>query len=157
MTETVKAPHVYPILRNLQYSPLKKGEEQYIVLWDPSGLSAEKLLIPLNYFYMFQFFDGEHSLEQVGAEYLKKYGEFIMPDRLVRLVSDLDEKLFLEGERYNQARAEALAAYRSHPVREAVFAGKSYEADVETLRKQVAGFFESKEDPGYKDDPYRPY
>ena len=117
------------------------------MLWDPSGLSSEKLVIPLNYFYLFQFFDGEHSLEQVGAEYLKKYGEFMMPDRLVRLVSDLDEKLFLEGERYEQARAEALAAYRSHPVREAVFAGKSYEADLETLRKQMAGFFESKEGP----------
>ena len=137
----------FPLLRNLQYSPLKQGEEQYIVLWDPSGLSSEKLVIPLNYFYMFQFFDGEHSLEQVGAEYLKKYGEFMMPDRLVRLVSDLDEKLFLEGERYEQARAAALTAYRSHPVREAVFAGKSYDADLETLKKQMAGFFESKEGP----------
>ena len=46
----------YPILRNLQYSPLKQGEEQYIVLWDPTGLSAEKLVLPLNYFYLFQFF-----------------------------------------------------------------------------------------------------
>ena len=28
---------------------MKQGEEQYIVLWDPSGLSAEKLIIPLNF------------------------------------------------------------------------------------------------------------
>ncbi|MDR4495023.1 MAG: hypothetical protein R3B74_11480 [Nitrospirales bacterium] len=39
----------YPLLRNLQYSPLKQGEEQYIVLWDPSGLSTEKLVLPLNF------------------------------------------------------------------------------------------------------------
>jgi len=146
-TVSSKDPINYPILRNLQYSPLKQGEEPYIVLWDPSGLSSEKLVIPLNYFYMFQFFDGEHSLEQVGAEYLKKYGEFIMPDRLIRLVSDLDEKLFLEGDRYDQARAKALTAYRSQPVRQAVFAGKSYEADLETLKVQVNSFFESKEGP----------
>ena len=39
-TETVeKDSKNYPILRNLQYSPLKQGEEQYIVLWDPTGLS----------------------------------------------------------------------------------------------------------------------
>ena len=58
-TETVeKDSKNYPILRNLQYSPLKQGEEQYIVLWDPTGLSAEKLVLPLNYFYLFQFFDG---------------------------------------------------------------------------------------------------
>ena len=62
-TETVeKNSKNYPILRNLQYSPLKQGEEQYIVLWDPSGLSSEKLVLPLNFFYLFQFFDGEHSL-----------------------------------------------------------------------------------------------
>ena len=47
MTETVKDPSMYPTLRNLQYSPLKQGEEQYIVLWDPTGLSSEKLVIPL--------------------------------------------------------------------------------------------------------------
>ena len=142
-----KDPINYPVLRNLQYSPLKQGDEQFIVLWDPSGLSSEKLVIPLNYFYMFQFFDGEHSLEQVGAEYLKKYGDFMMPDRLVRLVTDLDEKLFLEGEHYDQAKAKALSAYRNQAVRQAAFAGKSYEADRESLAKQINGFFESKEGP----------
>ena len=141
MTVSTKDQKEFPVLRNLQYSPLKQGDEQYVVLWDPSGLSSEKLVIPLNYFYLFQFFDGEHSLEQVGAEYLKKYGEFLMPDRLVRLVSDLDEKLFLEGERCDQAKAEATTAYRSHPVRQAAFAGRSYEGNAEALEKQINGFF----------------
>lgn len=150
MSQTVKDPKNYPILRNLQYSPLKQGEEQYIVLWDPTGLSSEKLVIPLNYFYLFQFFDGEHSLEQIGAEYLNKYGEFMMPDRLVRLIFDLEEKLFLEGERSEQAKAQALSAYRELPIRKAVFAGKCYEADPEKLRQQIDGFFDSKEGPEQK-------
>ncbi len=119
----------YPILRNLQYSPLKQGEEQYIVLWDPTGLSSEKLVLPLNYFYLFQFFDGEHSLEQVGGEYLKKYGEFLMPDQISKLVADLDEKLFLEGDRLKQVQKQAFEAYRKLAVRPMAFAGKQYEAD----------------------------
>jgi MEMO1 family protein len=138
----------YPILRNLQYSPLKQGDEQYIVLWDPTGLSAEKLVVPLNFFYLFQFFDGEHSLEQVGAEYLKKYGEFLMPDRLNQLVSDLDEKLFLEGERARQAQQNALEAYRKSAVRSMAFAGKQYEADPVQLRVQLDAYYQSKEGPG---------
>ena len=150
MTVSTKDQKEFPVLRNLQYSPLKQGDEQYVVLWDPSGLSSEKLVIPLNYFFLFQFFDGDHSLEQVGAEYLKKYGEFLMPDRLVRLVSDLDEKLFLEGERCDQAKAEATAVYRNNPVRQAAFAGRSYEGDAVALGKQVNGFFESKEGPENK-------
>ncbi len=147
-TETVeKDSKNYPILRNLQYSPLKQGEEQYIVLWDPSGLSSEKLVLPLNFFYLFQFFDGEHSLEQVGAEYLKKYGEFMMPDRLTKLVSDLDEKLFLEGERLKQVQAQAFEAYRKLESRPMAFAGQQYESDPAKLRAQIDGFYSSKEGP----------
>lgn len=137
----------FPILRNLQYSPLKQGDEQYIVLWDPTGLSAERLVLPLNYFYLVQFFDGEHSLEQVGAEYLKKYGEFMMPDRLNKLVGDLEEKLFLEGARAEQAQREALEAYRKQDARPMAFAGKQYEADPVKLRAQLDSFYQSKEGP----------
>ncbi len=148
MTEQMNHPKPYPALRNIQYSPMKQGEEHYIVLWDPSGLSSEKLIIPLNFFYLFQFLDGEHSLEQIGVEYLKKYGEFLMPDKLERLIADLDEKLFLEGDRYEAAKADAVRAYRDAPTRKPCFAGKSYEADPQKLREQLDGFFASKEGPG---------
>lgn len=147
MTEQGNNPKPYPALRNIQYSPMKEGEEHYIILWDPSGLSAEKLIIPLNLFYLFQFLDGEHSPEQIGVEYLKKYGEFLLPDKIDRLIADLDEKLFLEGDRYEAAKASALQAYREAPTRKPRFAGKSYEDDPQKLREQVAGFFTSKEGP----------
>lgn len=147
MSEPVKDPKSYPSLRNIQYSPMQQGEEQYIVLWDPSGLSAEKLIIPLNFFFLFQFLDGEHSLEQVGVEYLKKYGEFLMPDKLDKLIADLDQKLFLEGDRYETTKVAALKAYHEAPTRKPAFAGKSYEEDPEKLREQIAGFFTSKEGP----------
>lgn len=155
MTESAQTSRPFPHLRNLQFSPLKEGEEQYVVLWDPSGLSTEKLIVPLSYFYLLQFFDGEHSLEQVSAEYLKKFGEFLVPDRLERLVADLDGKLFLEGERVEAARQAALAAYQEEPVRKAVFAGKSYEADPDKLAAQIKGFFTSKEGPGRKDSEHK--
>ncbi len=147
MTAQGNEPTSYPAIRNIQYSPMKQGEEHYIVLWDPSGLSSEKLIIPLNFFYLFQFLDGEHSLEQIGVEYLKKYGEFLMPDKLERLIADLDDRLFLEGERYEAANARALKAYREAPTRKPCFAGKSYEADPQKLWEQLAGFFTSKEGP----------
>jgi len=155
MTGSVKSSKQFPVLRNLQYSPFKEGEDQYILLWDPTGLGADKLIVPLSYFYLLQFFDGGHSLEQVAAEYLKKFGEFLVPDRLERLVADLDGKLFLEGEKVEAARQAALAAYRAAPVRTAVFTGKSYEADPDKLATQIAGFFSSKEGPGRKDSAHK--
>lgn len=139
-----------PLLRNLQFSPFKEAEEQFVVLWDPSGLSAERLVVPLTYFYLFQFFDGEHSLDQIAAQYLKKFGEFFMPDRLEKLVAELDAKLFLEGERVEAARRAADEAYRALPVRKPVYAGKSYEADPNKLQAQLDGFYSSKEGPEIK-------
>jgi AmmeMemoRadiSam system protein B len=141
------SPQQRPLLRNLQFSPLKEGEEQYVVLWDPSGLSAERLIVPLNYFYLFQFFDGEHSLDQIAGQYLKKFGEFFMPDRLGKLVADLDAKLFLEGERVEAARRAADEAYRAMPLRKPVYAGKSYESDGQKLQAQIDGFYSSPEGP----------
>lgn len=149
-TGTAKDPKQYPILRNLQFSPIKEGEEQYIVLWDPSGLSKEKLVLPLNYFFIIQHFDGDHSLHEIGALYLKRFGEFLMPGKVEQLVGDLEAKLFLEGDRTEGAKAQARHAYREAAVRPAGFAGKSYEADSGQLKKQIDGFFSSKEGPDFK-------
>ena len=149
-TETARDPEQYPVLRNLQFSPIKEGEDQFIVLWDPSGLSKEKLVLPLNYFFIVQHFDGEHSLQQIGAMYLKRFGEFLMPNKVEQLVADLDAKLFLEGEGTDSARKQAQAAYRQALLRQAQFAGRSYETDGAKLEKQINGFFSSKEGPDFK-------
>ena len=149
-TDAAKDPKQFPVLRNLQFSPIKEGEEQYIVLWDASGLSREKLVLPLNYFFIIQHFDGDHSLQQIGALYLKRFGEFLMPGKVEQLVADLEAKLFLEGDRTEGAKAQARHAYREAAVRPAGFAGKSYEADKGQLKKQIDGFFSSKEGPDFK-------
>lgn len=147
---TAKDPKQYPVLRNLQFSPVKEGEEQYVVLWDPSGLSKEKLVLPVNYFFILQHFDGDHSLQDIGALYLKRFGEFLMPGKVEQLVGDLEAKLFLEGDRTESAKEQARVAYRQAAVRPAAFAGKSYEADRVQLKKQIDGFFSSKEGPAFK-------
>lgn len=149
-TGTAKDPKHYPVLRNLQFSPVKEGEEQYVVLWDPSGLSKEKLVLPLNYFFIIQHFDGDHSLQEIGALYLKRFGEFLLPAKVEQLVVDLEAKLFLEGDLTEGAKEQLRAAYRQAAVRPAVFAGKGYEAESAQLKKQIDGFFSSKEGPDFK-------
>lgn len=145
-----KDPTQYPVLRNLQFSPIKQGEDQLIVLWDPSGLSKEKLVLPLNLFFIVQHFDGEHSIQNIGTLYLKRFGEFLLPSKLEQLILDLEQKLFLESPRTEMARQQARLEYRQQTMRPAVFAGRSYEADGAKLRKQVDGFFSSGEGPDFK-------
>lgn len=151
MTSSVtKDPTQYPVLRNLQFSPIKQGEDQLIVLWDPSGLSKEKLVLPLNFFFIVQHFDGEHSIQDIGALYLKRFGEFLLPSKVEQLVADLEQNLFLEGERTESARQQARRDYRLQSMRPAAFAGRNYEADGAKLKKQVDGFFSSGEGPDFK-------
>jgi len=121
-----------------------------MVLWDPSGLSPEKLVLPLNFFFIVQHFDGDHSIQEIGALYLKRFGEFLLPSKVEQLVADLDQKLFLEGPRTEAARQQARSEYRQRPFRPAVFAGRSYEADGAKLLKQIDGFFTSSEGPDFK-------
>lgn len=149
-TRAAKDPKHYPVLRNLQFSPIKQGEEQYIVLWDPTGLGKEKLVLPLNYFFIVQHFDGAHSLMDISALYLKRFGEFLMPGKVEQLVADLDQKLFLESERAEEARVQVRNEYRQAPLRPPLFAGRSYEADGAKLKKQIDGFFTSSEGPDFK-------
>ena len=149
-SSVVKDSTQYPVLRNLQFSPIKQGEDQLIVLWDPSGLSKEKLVLPLNFFFIVQHFDGEHSIQDIGALYLKRFGEFLMPNKVEQLVADLDQKLFLESPRAETARQQAQVTYRQQAIRPASFAGRSYEADGGKLRKQIDGFFTSGEGPDFK-------
>ena len=80
---------------------------------------------------------------------MKRFGEFLMPNKVEQLLADLDTKLFLEG-RTEQAKQQALAAYRQAPSRSPQFAGRGYEADPAKLRAQINSFFVSKEGPEVK-------
>jgi len=119
-------------------------------LRDPQGISDGILFLPPNIFYLVQFLDGAHTRNQIAGEYLKRFGELLMPNWVDKFLADLDEKLFLEGERFETVKQSLVKAYRAEPARPAVFAGKSYEADPEKLKAQLGGFFSSKEGPGTK-------
>ena len=140
----------YPKLRNLEFFPVREGETQSVGLRDPQGISDGILFLPPNIFYLVQFLDGAHTRNQLAGEYLKRFGELLMPNWVDKFLADLDEKLFLEGERFEAAKKAFVETYRAEPVRPAMFAGKSYEADPEKLKQQLDGFFRSKEGPGGK-------
>lgn len=138
----------HPKLRNLEFFPVREGETQSVGLRDPQGISDGILFLPPNIFYLVQFLDGAHTRNQIAGEYLKRFGELLMPNWVDKFLADLDEKLFLEGERFEAARKRMVDAYRAEPVRPAVFAGKSYDADPEKLKAQLDGFFRPPEGPG---------
>ena len=138
----------YPKLRNLEFFPVREGETQSVGLRDPQGISKEILFLPPNVFYLIQFLDGQHTRNQIAGEYLKRFGELLLPNWVDKFLAELDEKLFLEGDRFDTTQKALAEAYRKETVRPAAHAGKSYDADPEKLDAQLEEYFKSKEGPG---------
>ena len=138
----------YPKLRNLEFFPVREGETQSVGLRDPQGISKEILFLPPNVFYLIQFLDGQHSRNQIAGEYLKRFGELLLPNWVDKFLTELDEKLFLEGERLDTAKKALAEAYRKETIRPAAHAGKSYDADPQKVEAQLDECFRSKEGPG---------
>ena len=119
-----------------------------LCLQDPQNISDKTLFLPPPLYFIISLFDGQHSLVDIQAEYMRKFGQFLYTEKLGEIIGQLDENLFLEGERFGQALRQVEEAFKEASVREAVFAGKSYEKEPDRLRSQMEGYFQEPEGPG---------
>jgi hypothetical protein len=133
----------YPKLRPVEALP---AQQNMICLRDPQGFSDRLLLIPPPLFFVVSLFDGRHSVLDIQAEYTRRFGELLFSDKIREIIGQLDEALFLESERFQQARA--VEEFRAAEVREATHAGVSYEADPHKLEEQLGAFFTGPGGPG---------
>ncbi|MCK5421353.1 MAG: AmmeMemoRadiSam system protein B, partial [Deltaproteobacteria bacterium] len=99
-------------------------------------------------FFVITLFDGKHSLLDIKAEYMRKYGEMLFTENLEEIVKQLDDNYLLENERYEAYRREMEDEFRKADLRPAIFAGKSYESDSQKLMQQLETYFVSPQGPG---------
>ncbi len=138
----------YPKLRNINAFPIRDSGKTLLCLQDPQNVSEKALFLSPPLYFIVSLFDGKHSILDIQAEYMRKFGEFLYTEKLREIVGQLDEGLFLEGERFQKALRQKEQGFRKASFREAVFAGKSYEADAGKLRAQIDGYFEAADGPG---------
>lgn len=72
---------------------------------------------------------------------MRRFGDFLFKEKIEEIINQLDENLFLEGERFRKALIEKEDVFKKSSVREAQFAGKSYEKEADRLKIQLAGYF----------------
>jgi AmmeMemoRadiSam system protein B len=119
-----------------------------LCLQDPQNISEKALFLPIPLYFIVSLFDGQHSILDIQAEYMRKFGEFLYTEKLQEIISQLDVALFLEGERFQEALRQKERDFKKASSRQAVFAGKSYEADPDRLRVQLEGYFRGREGTG---------
>lgn len=138
----------YPKLRQIDAFPLETSGRKTIGLRDPSSLDDKAVVVSQPTFFVITLFDGKHSLLDIKAEYMRKYGEMLFTENLEEIVKQLDDNYLLENERYEAYRRGMEDEFRKADLRPAIFAGKSYESDSQKLVQQLETYFVSPQGPG---------
>ena len=137
----------YPKLRNINVFPVQSSGQTLLCLQDPQNISEKALFLSPPLYFIVSLFDGQHSILDIQAEYMRRFGEFLYTEKLQEIISQLDEALFLEGERFQEALRQKEEEFKKASSREAVFTGKSYEGDPDRLRAQLEGYFTRTDGP----------
>ena len=88
-----------------------------LLLRDPLRLSVAQIAIPRPLGLLLGLMDGTRDEAGLEAALQVRVGVVLAPGLLAKLLADLDEVYLLDNERFAQARAEALRAYREAPFR----------------------------------------
>ena len=138
----------YPKLRNINIFPVQISGQTLLCLQDPQNISEKTIFFPPSLYFIVSLFDGQHSILDIQAEYMRRSGEFLFTEKIQEIIGQLEENLYLEGDQFQEAWREKEESFIKAPVREAAFAGKSYEKDPERLRIQLEGYFSGSDGPG---------
>ncbi len=106
-----------PTLRPLEAVPLEQDGQQWIALHDPSGLSPPQVAVSPVAFFIITHFDGQHSLADIQAAFIKRFGQVVATTQIAQLVRQLDEALLLDSPRFAALYQERVKDFLDCPVR----------------------------------------
>jgi len=137
-----------PKLRNIDAFPAEVSGQKVICLRDPLNLSGKILFVPIPAFFLISLLDGKHSIQDIQAEFMRRFGELLYREKIQSLVEQLDDHFLLESERFWEMDRQIREDFRNSPFRPMVLAGESYEGDPQRLEEEIRGFFRKPEGPG---------
>jgi len=138
----------FPKLRNINIFPVKMSGQTLLCLQDPLNISEKALFLPPALYFIVSLFDGRHSILDIQAETMRRFGEFLFTEKVREIISQLEENLFLEGDRFQEALRQEEENFKRAPMREAAFAGKSYKKEPGALKVQLEEYFKGSDGPG---------
>ncbi|MBN1838158.1 MAG: AmmeMemoRadiSam system protein B, partial [Spirochaetales bacterium] len=126
-------------------------QDGLVCLRDPLGFSDQLVFLPQEALFVVSLFDGRHTIRDVQYEFSRRFGTILPSGKVEEIVEQLDGCLFLESERFREARDRAVAAFRSDPVRPPSHAGAAYRAEPAALGEQLRGLFDGLSVSGVAD------
>ena len=109
----------------------------YIALRDTQSVSERNIYLPQDLFYLLRFFNGSTSFASIQSEYKTKFGATLTRDRLMDMISKLDEEFYIDNTRFQNKLKSIITKYRNQPFRYPVCAGSSYSSDQKDLDRDI--------------------
>ncbi|RMG48511.1 MAG: AmmeMemoRadiSam system protein B [Acidobacteria bacterium] len=139
----------YPKLRtNIDVIPVEHRGQRLICLRDPLGFNSGPVFLPLETLDILRLLDGQHSIVDIQAEWMRRRGELLFREEIENLVRQLDEHLLLNSPRFQAVKQDIERAFVASSVRKAAHAGESYPADPSALRQRLGECFTAEGGPG---------
>ena len=126
-----------PKIRPLNVFPIEDGGREVICLQDPLKIADKHMFVDYQTYFIIALMDGEHEISDIQLAYTRRFSDLLLNKRVNFLLRELDDNLFLEGERFEEAKRQLSESFRRKPVRRAEHAGSAYEEEPEKLRAQL--------------------
>ncbi len=136
-----------PRVRELELVPLSTGDDGMYALRDPYGF-AETVALPMGAAMLVTLMNGKQTLGQLRQAFERKVGKTLTFDEVKRVVEQLDERYFLDNDRFAAHEEAMVAEYDALETRPAAHAGDAYLPDKAALQAQLGELFTCDEGPG---------
>jgi hypothetical protein len=114
-----------------------------VLLQDPLRLGDKAIAIPRPVAPLLALMDGTRDEESLEAALRVRTGVRLAPGLLTRLLSDLDEALLLDNDRFAAALEVTRQAYRQAAFRPLTLDGASFPSDPGAASAQLQGYLDS--------------
>lgn len=131
-----------PKLRAINVHPIQHENQPMLLLDDPLHLSETSIAVPRHLGLLLMLMDGTRDLSGLEASLQVQAGVRLAPGALEYLLAGLDAAYLLDNERFRQARAAAVEAYRSTPFRPLTLDGASFNGSAEVTAAQLQGYLD---------------
>ncbi len=126
-----------PRLRTVEAIPVLQQGREMVALRDPQGYAPGMVLLSPPMFFLASLCDGQRTIRDLQAAYVRRYGDIITSDQVAQLIRELDEKLFLDSERFRSYKRRLDEEYLALPNRPMTCAGSAYPADPRVLLQKI--------------------
>jgi AmmeMemoRadiSam system protein B len=132
----------YPKLNNIEAFPVEYRGQKLICLRDPSNIKGNALFVSPTALFIIQHFDVTHSIGDIQKSYMERFRSILFRDDITKLISQLDESLLLQSERYQGYQKRIQEEFDRSIFREPSHARLSYPRERDELVKWFDSFFE---------------